>query len=268
MDQNRAERHLVGWSIDEKGIARILMHDEEGRNTFSGEFVDEFVEAISEIEKSGQARVCIVEGLPDVFCGGADKQSLLDLCDGKAVVKDLAISERLVNAPFPLMAAMEGHAVGGGLAVAVCCDIVLAARESRYGAVFMSMGFTPGMGITTLLPELVGPFIANEMMFTGKRFKGRELEGKGTNINYILPRTEVAARAYDVAIQIGEKNPKSVALAQIRPFCAQTQTSGRRPFAGGHDAPHQLWISGNKENRPGPLRALRFGIGGIGYGKN
>ncbi|HUX14251.1 MAG TPA: polyketide synthase [Spirochaetia bacterium] len=212
MVQNSAERRLVGWSIDEKGIARILMRDEAGRNTFSGDFVDEFVEALSEIERAGNVRVCIVEGLPDVFCGGADKQSLLDLCDGKSVVKDLVISERLLNVPFPMIAAMEGHAVGGGLAVAVCCDIVLAARESRYGAVFMSMGFTPGMGITTLLQELVGPFLANEMMFTGKRFRGRELEGKGTNINYILPRAQIADRAYDVAVQISEKNPKSVAL--------------------------------------------------------
>ncbi|WP_455381233.1 enoyl-CoA hydratase-related protein, partial [Salinispira pacifica] len=134
------------------------------------------------------------------------------LCDGKTVVKDLVISERLVHAPFPLIAAMEGHAVGGGLAVAVCCDIVLAARESRYGAVFMSMGFTPGMGITTLLPELVGSFIANEMMYTGRRFKGRELVEKGTNINYILPKADIAARAHDIALQISEKNPKSVAL--------------------------------------------------------
>lgn len=203
---------LVGWSIDGDGIGRIRMRDEAGRNTFSGEFVDQFVESLSAMEAAGTARVCIVEGLPDVFCGGADKQSLIDLCDGKTMVKDLVISERLVNAPFPLIAAMEGHAVGGGLAVAVCCDIVLAARESRYGAVFMTMGFTPGMGITTLLEELVGPFIANEMMYTGKRFKGRELETKGTNINHILPRAEVAARARDIALQICEKNPKSVAL--------------------------------------------------------
>ena len=64
-------------------------------------------------------------------------------------------------------------------------NIVIAAKESRYGAVFMNMGFTPGMGTTTLLQALMGDFIANEMMFTGKRFKGSELANKGTNINYI-----------------------------------------------------------------------------------
>jgi polyketide biosynthesis enoyl-CoA hydratase PksI len=68
------------------------------------------------------------------------------------------------------------------------------------------------MGCTTLLPELVGPFIANEMMYTAKRFRGRELVGRGTNVNYILPRARVLPKAVDIALQIAEKNPKSVRL--------------------------------------------------------
>jgi polyketide biosynthesis enoyl-CoA hydratase PksI len=147
-----------------------------------------------------------------VFCGGAEKQALLDLCDGKAAVKDLVICERLLDAPFPIVAAVEGHAIGGGLAVAVCCDIVVAARESRYGAVFMSLGFTPGMGCTTLLAGLVGPYLASEMMFTGKRFRGSELEGRGTHLNYVLPRAEVMGKARDVAEQIAEKDARSIML--------------------------------------------------------
>ncbi len=73
----------------------------------------------------------------------------------------------------------------------------------------MQLGFTPGMGSTTLLPELVGPFIASEMMFSGKRFKGNELSGKSTNINYILPKEEIMPKAEDIALQISEKNIKS-----------------------------------------------------------
>jgi len=107
---------------------------------------------------------------------------------------------------------MEGHAIGGGLAVALCCDIVVAARESRYGAVFMSLGFTPGMGTTTLLRELVGPFVAGEMMFTGRRFRGSELAAKGTHLNYILPRSEVLAKARDIAAQVAEKDGRSLLL--------------------------------------------------------
>ena len=102
--------------------------------------------------------------------------------------------------------------MGGGLVMAACCDVVVAARESRYGAVFMTMGFTPGMGCTTLLELLVGPFVASEMMFTGRRFRGSQLGGRSTNVNYIVPRAQVLATARDVALRIADKNPKSLKL--------------------------------------------------------
>lgn len=200
-------------TLDEKGIAELRMEDTEGKNIFNDAFIHGFLEALDELEgKKDGIKALILKGMPDIFCGGAEKQTLLDLCDGKIVVKDLIMSERLISVPFPVIAAMEGHAVGGGFVLGLCCDIVLAARESRYGAVFMNMGFTPGMGTTTLLKELVGPFIAKEMMFTGKRFKGSELEKKGIPINYILPRVEVYPKARDIALQISEKNIKSLQI--------------------------------------------------------
>jgi len=199
-------------SSEPSGVAVLKMNDTKGRNIFSTEFITEFLEALEKLQLDGPPKALILCGLQDVFCGGADKKALLDLCDGKAAVRDLVICERLLEVPFPVIAAMEGHAIGGGLAVGFCCDIVIAARESRYGAVFMSLGFTPGMGTTTLLAELVGPFLANEMMFTGKRFRGSELEGRGTHINYILPRAEVLAKARDIAEQVSEKDARSISL--------------------------------------------------------
>ncbi|MAG13734.1 MAG: enoyl-CoA hydratase [Spirochaetales bacterium] len=203
---------IVTLDVRSDGIAEVTMHDSERKNIFSEELIDGVIEAIDELEEKYQPPVMILKGLPDVFSGGGEKQTLLDLADGKLAVKDLLVSEKIINTSFPVIAAMEGHAVGGGLVMAVCCDIVIASRESRYGAVFMSMGFTPGMGCTTLLQELFGPYIANEMMLTAKRFKGRELVEKNTNINYILPKEQVVPKALDVALQIAEKNVKSVYL--------------------------------------------------------
>ena len=188
------------------------MHDTEGRNVFSDSLINGLIGAIDELESKHKPSVMILRGLPDVFSGGAEKESLIGLSEGKVFVKDLLISERLVATPFPVIAAMEGHAVGGGLVMGVCCDIVIASLESRYGTVFMNMGFTPGMGCTTLLQELVGTYVANEMMFTGKRFKGRELAEKATNVNYILPKNQVMHKAMDLALQIAEKNIESIYL--------------------------------------------------------
>ena len=204
--------NIVSLNVRSDGIAEVTMHDVARKNIFSEELIDGIIGAIDELEEKHKPPVMILKGLSDVFSGGGEKQTLLDLADGKVAVKDLLVSEKLINTSFPVIAAMEGHAVGGGLIMAVCCDIVIAARESRYGAVFMSMGFTPGMGCTTLLQELFGPYIANEMMLTAKRFKGRELIEKKTNINYILPKEQVVPKALDVALQIADKNVKSVYL--------------------------------------------------------
>ena len=202
----------VKIEVNDKGIAYLRMDDPANKNVFSPDLVDSFIQGMDQLETRYKPKVCIVSGLKEVFSGGARKEDLLALCDGKILVKDLLISEKLVLAPFPLIAAMEGHAIGGGLMIAACCDIVLAAREMRYGAVFMNMGFTPGMGCTTLLAELVGPLVANEMMYTGKMFKGSYLAQQGTNINYILPRDRVMAKAEDIALQISEKNLESIYL--------------------------------------------------------
>jgi polyketide biosynthesis enoyl-CoA hydratase PksI len=208
LSDNKQEKMVV--SEPQPGIAVLKMNDVEGKNIFSEDFIHNFLHAMDKVENEIQPRVMILQGLEDVFCGGADKDTLVNLCDGKIVVKDLVLSERLVNTEFPVIAAAEGHGMGGGLAMALCCDVVIFALESRYGAVFMNMGFTPGMGTTVLLSELVGPYIANEMMFTGKRFRGKELAKMGTSINYILPKSEVMKKGMDIALQIAEKNVKSL----------------------------------------------------------
>lgn len=201
----------IRLSMDEDGIARLQMYDVAGKNTFANDFIDELVQAIDKAEEM-EPKVLILSGLEDVFSAGAEKKNLIELCDGIVHVKDLVISEKLVHASFPIIAAMEGHAVGGGLVMAACCDMVVAANESRYGVVFMALGFTPGMGCTKLLPEMVGPMVAHEMMMTGKRFKGSELAAKGTNINYFVPKNKVLRTAEKIAAQISEKNRKSIYL--------------------------------------------------------
>ena len=208
----------IDLHVDNEGVAHFHMADRERKNIFSDRFIDDFLVTLDEVDRL-EPKVMILRGLPDVFCGGAEKEALLDLADGKFVVKDLVLSERLVATRFPVIAAMEGHAMGGGLVLGLCCDMVVAARESRYGAVFMSMNFTPGMGCTTLLPELVGRFVAAEMMYTAKRFRGSELETKGTSINYIVPKADVIKKATDVALQIAEKSRRSLYLLKYA-LCA------------------------------------------------
>src|SRR5581483_7175690 len=101
----------------------------------------------------------------------------------------------LLDFPLPVIAAMEGHAVGGGFALGLCADIVVVATESRYGATFMNMGFTPGMGTTRLLEHVLSPAMAAEMLFTGEHKKGSFFEGRCA----VLPRAELLAHAMSIA---------------------------------------------------------------------
>src|SRR6266496_5802192 len=138
---------------------------------------------------------------------------LASLVDGSIAPSDLLLSKAFLDLPVPTIAAMEGHAVGGGLALGLCADIVLIARESRYGCPFMNLGFTPGMGMTRLLEHVLSPAVAHEMLYTGEPFKGAHFEGR-CGFNYILPRVEVRAKALDLAERIAEK-PR-VALATLK----------------------------------------------------
>ncbi len=203
---------LVRLAVAADGIADLHMCDAQGRNILREEFVRALVDALERIDRDSGVKVAVLRGLEDVFCGGGEKATLIGLCEGRVTTQDLLVSEKLLEVHVPVIAAMEGHAMGGGLVMAACCDIAVAARESRYGAVFMNMGFTPGMGTTTLLELLVGPFVASEMMFTGRRFRGSQLQEKGTNINYIVPRAEVLATSRDLALQIAEKNARPLRL--------------------------------------------------------
>ncbi len=201
----------IALEVRDDGIAILRMQDRDKKNLFSDDFIHELVTAVERAEEA-RPKVLVLAGLEDVFAAGAEKKNLMDLCDGTVHVKDLVISEKLVHASFPVIAAMEGHAVGGGLVMAACCDMVIGARESRYGVVFMGLGFTPGMGCTKLLQGLVGNQIANEMMFTAKRFRGSELAGMNVSFNYIVPRAEVMPKAMSIAMQIAEKNIDSIYL--------------------------------------------------------
>lgn len=185
-------------------IGVLHLRDEVSRNTFTDEFVEAFMDQLRAIQGGCEYKVIILKGLPDVFCAGASKEALMSLFGGDVNVKDLELSELLLNVPIPLIAAMEGAALGGGFVVALCCDIVLMNERRMYGANFTNMGFSPGMGCTGLIQSLVGDFIANEMMLRGRLFKGKTFKGRSL-VNYVLPEEKVMKKAIDIALDIDEK---------------------------------------------------------------
>ncbi len=192
-------------------IGLLHMKDEKSKNTFTDDFVEVFIEILNKLQKDKTYKVIILKGLPDVFCAGASKEALTSIRGGDVDVKDLVLSELLLQIPVPVIGVMEGAALGGGFVTGLCCDILLMNEKKMYGANFTNMGFTPGMGCTRLIQPLVGEFIANEMLFRGRLFKGRTFKNRSM-INYILPADELMNKAADIALDIDEKPRKTLEI--------------------------------------------------------
>ena len=203
------------------GVGVIGMQDSQGKNALSVAFVDALHSALHAAATCPDLRVVVLRGLPDVFCAGASLDMLRSLAKGEITPSDILLPRAMFDIPVPVIAAMEGHAIGGGLALGLCADMVLIARESRYGASFMNMGFTPGMGITRLLGHVMSPALANEILFSGAPKKGAFFEGR-SGFNAILPREEVLPRAMELAVRIAEKPRKSLEMLK------RAQTAPRR----------------------------------------
>lgn len=202
---------LVSVSYDDSNIATMQMVDVIGKNGLTPEFVEELIHHLNDIKANEELKVLIISGLPDVFCSGADLKTLIKLCKKEIKPVDIVLSKMILDIPIPVISAMEGHAIGGGLALGLCADIAILAQESRYGCSFMNMGFTPGMGITKLMEHYMSPAVAQEMQYTGDFYSGKSLIGK-TNFNYILPKNEVLEKAHILAEAMAEKPRKALSV--------------------------------------------------------
>ncbi|MCA9715146.1 MAG: enoyl-CoA hydratase/isomerase family protein [Myxococcales bacterium] len=188
----------------EDGVADVHMRDEAGKNAFSRAFVDALVAALTAVSRDERVKVCVLRGLPEVFSAGGDRALLLELAEGRIAPYDLLLTRTLLEVPVPTIAAMAGAAVGGGLIFGLSCDVVILARESRYGVNFMDLGFTPGMGTTRLLQRAVGEYVAAEMMYGCQYFRGKHFIGRA-QVNHIEPRAVVEDRARQIAWRMADK---------------------------------------------------------------
>ena len=200
----------VTLQIESDGVAILTMADVEGRNAFSTAFTAQLTARLEEVSVDERARVCVVAGLHDIFCAGGDREVLLRLAEGGLPPYDLTLTRTLLEVPIPTIAAMAGPAVGGGLVFGLCCDVVVMARQSRYGCNFMDLGFTPGMGTTQLIQAAVGEYTAAEMMYGGQYFRGSHFAGRG--VNHVVARDEVVDKALSIARRFADKPRYALAL--------------------------------------------------------
>jgi polyketide biosynthesis enoyl-CoA hydratase PksI len=195
---------LVRVERIEEGVVEVRLDDAANQNRLTEPLCRKLMDALSSLQSDRNVKVVLLSGRPDVFCGGATQEALASVSSGKVNALDLLLPTQMLAFPVPIVGALTGHAVGGGFAIALCCDLMVASETSRYGANFTDLGFTPGMGVTALLPALIGHHLAMEMMATARLYRGAELRDRAL-FNRVVPSNEVYAVALDIARRIAEK---------------------------------------------------------------
>ncbi len=206
--------------IDDGVLSLRIATDDESH--MDPQWSERFLELLDAIGRDAAVRVLVIEGGARVFCAGASRAALLTRGDFPPECA-AQVPPALLATPVPVVAALAGHAIGGGLLVGLWCDAVVLAQESMYGANFMALGFTPGMGATAAVPEAFGPFLGRRLLFTGQLVTGREIRDAGCPLSHTVhPRTQVRDRALAIAREMAEAPREAlVLLKQTIAACRQ-----------------------------------------------
>lgn len=185
-------------------VAEIVMRDEVHRNTFSPELMEGMKSAFAHIETDLELKVVILTGYDNYFAAGSTQKDLVRLQRGEVNFLHLDYFDLPMRCEIPVIAAMQGHAIGGGLILGLYADFTILAKESIYAANFMKYGFTPGVGATFLLPLKFGQSLGTELLFSGRNYRGDELSRRGVPLQ-VVDRTDVVREARQLASILTEK---------------------------------------------------------------
>jgi enoyl-CoA hydratase/carnithine racemase len=199
------------------GIATITLNRPENRNSMTPDLMAGFRECVARAAADHALRAVVITGRGASFCAGADfrgaspAEARGEEPDHERLYRTYEPFLEVFDLPMPTVAAMNGHAVGGGFGMALVCDIRVANREARYGANFARLGFHSGMAISHLLPRIVGVPTAADLLFTGRLVSGAEAASIGLVHEAVSPdAVQDAARAR--ARAIAASAPEAVRL--------------------------------------------------------
>lgn len=204
---------------DLDGVVLVTLDLPERRNAMTEEMTDSWGRVMRALRVEPDVRVVVVTGSGQAFCAGGDFSWL-----GGAPETDVASLRRRMTAfyetwlsvralPMPVVAAINGAAIGAGLSVALACDIRVAADDARLAVPFTSLGLHPGMATTYLLRQAVGDTMTRDMLLTGRALSGPEAVASGL-VSRLVPRGEVLDEALAAAARVAQAAPVATALTK------------------------------------------------------
>lgn len=228
-------------------IGVVVLEDRESKNTFSREFVAELKRVFEEVALCSELKVVVVHGYETYFCCGGTKQELIELVDGARSngqrgmsLDELMFYDLFLDCEVPVIAAMQGHAIGGGLSLGCFADVIVMAEEAIYSAVFMKYGFTPGMGSTYIIPKRLGCSLGTEMLLNARNYYGLELKQRGAQV-HVVKRAEVLPTALKFAGELADKS--RLALKLLKAHLVRPMRDELRQMVEGERAMHEQTFS-------------------------
>lgn len=199
-------------------LAIVTVHRPEKLNALDRGVLEHLLAAFRDLCAAGDVRAAVLTGAGDkAFIAGADIAAMRAM--GTAEAKALAdlghrLGETMESCPFPILAAVQGFALGGGCELAMACDLVYAGEKARFGQPEVNLGVIPGFGGTQRLVRRVGVGKARELVLTGDIIDAAEAHRIGL-CEAVFPQAELLDKVKAVAAKIAQKGPLAIAQAKV-----------------------------------------------------
>lgn len=201
----------------DEAIATITFNRPKALNALNAALLQELSHAVDAIKANPEIRVLVLTGAGEkAFVAGADIKELdgLTPLQAKAVAKKgQGTINKIAALPIPVIAAVNGYALGGGTEMALACDFIYAADTASMGLPETNLGLIPGFGGTQRLARLIGPNQAKELIYTGKIITAAEAQSLGL-VNYVYPADELMAQVMTTAKVLAAKGRVSLRVAK------------------------------------------------------
>lgn len=211
-------------------VAWLTLNRPKAMNSINLEIISLYEKYLPQLAADDSVRVLVVTGTGSAFCAGADLKEVLatsNLPAGEPDFLDRAsdtVFNPLRNFLKPVIAALNGITMAGGLETAMCADIVIASEEAKIGDAHANFGVYPGAGGAAVLPRLVPLNVAKYLLFTGKTLSAKEMQGYGF-VNEVVPADQLQEATQNLAESIANKSP--IALQRMKVVANATSDKTR-----------------------------------------
>lgn len=199
------------------GVGKVTLNSPDTMNALDAGVVEGLKSTFNELGANQSVRAVVVTGTGKAFCAGGDLKLMrrgLNAIAGREYILDVQqVVLALIRLDKPVIAAVNGYAVGAGFSLALASDIVLASEEARFGQAFLNVGLVPDLGSMYFLPRTVGMHKAKELIFTGKTVVASEAYEMGL-VNRVLPAEELLPAAISLATQLAAGPSKAMAMVK------------------------------------------------------